>query len=156
MSNTRPRTFGEQIGASVQRTARGVSQGGGLAVEVARLASQARGEAPAARTDSAYVLFSHDGPVAVAADLSNVYEPAVRLTLLGARSRLATAGSSTTTVTIYKNGSSIGTISWGSGETLSVTTFEVGFVADTDLLQVRCTTAGTDAKGISIRFKFMR
>lgn len=155
-SNTRPRTFGDQIGASVQQTARGVAQGAGTAVELARLASQARGESPPARTDSIFARFTHSGPVAVSAVLSPAYEPPNRQTLLGARSRLAEAGSSTTTVTVYKNGSSIGSISWGSGETLSADTFDVGFSADTDLLQVMCTAAGTDAKGISIRFEFMR
>lgn len=126
-------------------------------MELARLAQSGRGgDAPAARTDSIFTRFTHSGPVSVGDDLSPAYEPAHRQTLLGARGRLADAGSSTTTVTVYKNGSSIGAISWGSGETLSVDTFDVGFSADTDLLQVMCTAAGTDAAGISIRFEFMR
>ena len=64
---------------------------------------------------------------------------------------LATAGSTSTVVTIYVNGSSIGTITYASGDTtpqtdaLTPTRVVVG-----DKIRARVTTAGTGAKGLSV------
>lgn len=63
---------------------------------------------------------------------------------------LSTAGSTSTVVTIYVNGSSIGTLTYASGDTtpqtdaLTPTKVVVG-----DLITARVTTAGTGAKGLS-------
>lgn len=63
---------------------------------------------------------------------------------------LSTAGSSSTVVTVYVNGVSIGTLTYASGDTtpqtdaLTPTRVVVG-----DRITARVTTAGTGAKGLS-------
>lgn len=101
-----------------------------------------------------YVRFTHDGPVVVSAGDSPVYEPDEDLLLIGARARLTTAGSSATTVEVAVNGDLVDSITWDAGSALEIVAFEELLTADTDLLTVSCTEAGSGAIGISIRFEF--
>lgn len=102
--------------------------------------------------DDFYARFTHDGEIEET-DMSPKYEPEYTGRLVGARSHLVTVGSPPT-VTVYRNGSSIGTITWAGTE--SERDFDHLFVADTDILQVQVTDAGSGALGISIRFKFIK
>lgn len=64
--------------------------------------------------------------------------------------KLRTAGSTSTIVTIYVNGSSIGTITYASGDTTPQTDdLTPTWVAVLDRVSARVTTAGTGAKGLS-------
>jgi hypothetical protein len=103
-----------------------------------------------------YVRFSHDGEVVIGDYLSPIYDFSEDLTLVEVRGTLAVPGSSSTVVEIYKNSSSIGSLTWGAGSGLVESSLSVGFSANSDALQVKCTTAGTDAVGISIRFRFLK
>lgn len=78
----------------------------------------------------------------------------IDVNLARVRGRLSGAGSSTTTVDVYKNGSSIATVSFGSGDTLATVTIGEPFDADDDTLAVACTAAGSGATGLSLRFDF--
>ena len=71
---------------------------------------------------------------------------------------LKTAGSSTTTVRVLKNGSLIGSaVSFGSGSTTdqAVSLSDTAFTADADELQFDITAAGTGARGLvpSVRYR---
>jgi hypothetical protein len=136
-------------------TDRGSHGGGGEAVERGRLAERGRDAMPnGPQLGLVYVRFTHDGPVTIGADDSPVYEPDEDLLLAGARARLTTPGTGTTTIEVNVNGDTVGEVTWGSGDALSVASFEDLLEADTDLLTVRCTAAGDGAAGISIRFEF--
>jgi hypothetical protein len=151
----RARTAADRFALKDRATDRGSHGGGGESVERGRLAERGRDGPPAGpQLGLVYVQFTSDGPVTVGAVDSPVYEPHEDLLLIGARARLTTAGGSGTTVDVKVNGDSIGSITWASGADLAVATFEDLLEADTDLLTVRCTEAGTDAVGISIRFEF--
>lgn len=62
---------------------------------------------------------------------------------------LKTAGSSTTTITVYLNGASIGTVSLASSATDTVAYLGDYRAKNGDLIGVRITTAGSGAKGLS-------
>lgn len=62
---------------------------------------------------------------------------------------LSTAGSSSTVVTAYKNGVSIGTVTLASSDTTETDTITTVSVGPGDKITVRVTTAGTGAKGLS-------
>lgn len=102
------------------------------------------------------VRFSHDGEVDTDDNASPIYDFTEDATLLRARGRLTVGSSETTVVNILKNGSVIGFLSWGSGDTLATGDYDVDFVTDSDTLQVQCIVAGEGAVGISIRFDFIR
>lgn len=63
---------------------------------------------------------------------------------------LTTAGSSTTTVTVYLNGVSIGTVSLASAATDTIAYLGDYRMKNGDRLGVRVTTAGTGAKGLTV------
>ena len=68
---------------------------------------------------------------------------------------LDTPGTSTTTVTIYKNGLSIVTLSLGAGFDKTSTVIDEMFVADSDYLQVGVTTAGSGASDLTVQCRFL-
>jgi hypothetical protein len=134
-------------------TDRGGSSGGGETVERGRLAEALRDGFPqGAPLGQEYHRFTHAGALSVMDDDSAPYEPETNQILVAARGWLR-AGSSSTSIAVKVNGSTVGTVSW-SGSGLAVATFDELLEADTDLLTVRCTTAGTDAADCSIRFEF--
>lgn len=63
---------------------------------------------------------------------------------------LSTAGSSSTVVTVYKNGVSIGTVTLASSDATETDTITAVSVAPGDKLTARVTTAGTGAAGLSV------
>lgn len=67
---------------------------------------------------------------------------------------LSTAGSSTTTVQVKKNGSTVVTVSLTSGQTLIKATAGVPFVKDSDALTVTISAAGTSAAGLTVQNRF--
>lgn len=67
----------------------------------------------------------------------------------GAVVRLKTAGSSSTVVTFYLNGASMGTVTLASSETRKVAYLGDYHANPTDSIGARITTAGTGAKGLS-------
>ena len=69
--------------------------------------------------------------------------------IVSASLHLKTAGSSTTTITFYLNGASIGTASLASSATDTVVYLGDYRAKNGDLIGARITTAGTGAKGLS-------
>lgn len=94
------------------------------------------------------VPFSYAGAVAVSA--STPWVPQEGGVLTEARALLGTAGSSSTVVTVYVNGSSVGTVTLTSGQTNESTALSEALVADTDVVTVGVTTAGTGAEDLTV------
>lgn len=92
--------------------------------------------------------FTYSGAVAVSSSPPWVADTDV--TLRKVRALLGTAGTSDTVVTVYKNGSSLGVLTLTSGDTNVAEDFAVSFAADTDLLTVAVTTAGTGAADLDV------
>lgn len=95
------------------------------------------------------VLFSHAG--ALTATTSPRWYSRHGGRLVKVVVSLATAGTSTTTVTIYRNDVSVGTVDLLSGEQYKTLTLNVALVADVDHLRVGVTTVGTGAKDINVQ-----
>lgn len=88
------------------------------------------------------IVFSHAGPVATSTSPKAVTRGG---TLTSVIVTLGTAGSSSTVVTVYKNGSSIGTVTLASSATIGRGSMVQSFAPDIDKLHVAITTAGTGA-----------
>ena len=67
---------------------------------------------------------------------------------------LGTAGTSTTTLEIRKNGNSVGTVALGADETVKRFTTSSAFAADQDLLTVAVTGAGLGAQDLDVIVRF--
>lgn len=67
---------------------------------------------------------------------------------------LGTAGSSTTTVLVKKNGSTIETITLGSGVNFDRTRTSVSFTADSDYMTVTVSGVGTGAADLTVQARF--
>lgn len=65
--------------------------------------------------------------------------------------RLQAAGTTTTTVEVYKNTTLIATLSLASGATRTSAKVSVPLVAGTDAIHVKCTAAGTGASGLVVK-----
>jgi hypothetical protein len=63
---------------------------------------------------------------------------------------LGTAGSSSTVVEVDVNGSSIGTVTLGSGVTSNSAALSTALIANTDIVTVSVTTAGTGAEDLTV------
>lgn len=101
--------------------------------------------------------WSMAGAVAVVADA----DAPRYLVLVGGRidelyATLANAGSSSTVMTAYKNGASIGTVTLASSDTYELDAITPVFVIPGDVLHMRPTTAGTGAKGLHGNFVIKR
>lgn len=95
------------------------------------------------------VEFSYAGAVAVST--STPWAAAANCTANSVRALLGTAGSSSTVVTVYVNGSSIGTVTLTSGQTNVGAALTTTVVAqDTDVVTVAVTTAGTGAADLTV------
>lgn len=80
------------------------------------------------------------------------YSPVVvRLTKLVVS--LGTAGTTTTTVELRKNGGAIASVSLGAGETFATTALSDGMVNDLDYLQVAVTAAGSGAEDLDVQVR---
>ena len=93
------------------------------------------------------VPFSYAG--ALAATESTPWSPHRDSKVYGVRALLGTAGSSNTVVHINVNGSSVGSVTLGSG----VTDNDAAFTADvaaTDLVTAEVTSAGTGAEDLTV------
>lgn len=93
-------------------------------------------------------LFTLSGPVAVTSSPGDAAD--FDTTLVEVRCLLGTAGSSSTVVTVYVNGTSVGTVTLTSSTTNASVTFATALTADTDILTVGVTTAGTGAKDLTV------
>jgi len=93
--------------------------------------------------------FSHAGTPTTAA--SARWYPRRTATLTQVLVSLATAGTTSTIVTVYVNGGSQGTITLASGVNKNTATFDDVLVADTDHLTVAATTVGTGAKDLTVQ-----
>lgn len=67
---------------------------------------------------------------------------------------LVTAGTTTTTVQIKKNGSTVVTVNLGSGVTLDETIANVEFGKDSDALSITVSAAGSGAAGLTVQTRF--
>jgi len=95
-------------------------------------------------------------PGAFAVNVEGVSTPKRGHLLAEVELLLVTAGSSTTTVTIYKNGVSQGTASLASSDDgPTPTAFEVVFSPRNDRLGAKVTTKGTGSAGLTINCHFL-
>lgn len=111
-----------------------------------------RGRSKSTRT---YVPFTHAGPLVVDEFRSPAYLPAVDEKVKLARCWLTDAGSSTTSVAVYRGGTLVETISWAGGANLAIVRFDLVLTGDADRLTVMTTAAGDGASGASIRFEMV-
>jgi len=93
--------------------------------------------------------FSHSGTPTTAA--SARWYPRRTATLTQVIVSLATAGTTSTIVTVYVNGGSQGTITLASGVNKNTGTFNNVLVVDTDYLTVAATTVGTAAANLTVQ-----
>lgn len=94
------------------------------------------------------VPFSYAGTLAVAT--STPWVPDEDVSLREVRALLGTAGTSNTVVTVYVNGVSAGTVTLGSGVTNNSASLSAALSADTDVVTVETTTAGTGAADLTV------
>lgn len=96
--------------------------------------------------------FSQSGAVAVMT--SGPDEARMTGQLIAVICRLGTAGTSNTVVTVYRNGTSIGTVTLASGA-LRVAAYLGNYriAAETDVMTVGITTAGTGAKDLTVKLR---
>lgn len=94
------------------------------------------------------VTFNHEGALTVST--SDPYVPQERGTLSTVACVLGTAGSSSTVVSIKKNGSEITTVTLASSDTYEQKNIGTKFAVDTDKLTIGITTAGTAADGLVV------
>lgn len=93
--------------------------------------------------------FSYPG--ALALSTSPPWVPVRDVTLYDVRALLGTAGTSSTVVTVYVNGVSVGTVTLTSGQTnVGASLTSTALAADTDLVTVAVTTVGTGAKDLDV------
>ena len=153
-TGVRARTAADRMALKERATDRGGSAGGGEAVERGRIAEVVREGIPQGPLlGQEYHRFTHSGPLNTVDADSAVYEPEHNLLLVGARARLG-AGTTPTSIDVKVNGTTVDTITWAaSGLAVEADDGEL-LTADTDLLAVRCTEAGTGAADCSIRFEF--
>lgn len=118
-----------------------------LTGQVAELMDRSDGHA-AVVTAVETLVFSLAGSVAVST--SGPDTPAADGTLFKVRCLLGTAGTSSTVVTVYVNGSSVGTVTLTSGQTNVAASFSEALTADSDLVTVGVTTAGSGAKDLTV------
>lgn len=84
------------------------------------------------------------------------YLPGVGGTLDQVIASLATAGTSTTTVRIFKNGVQLATtISLASGVDKTIVDFDDWFDGDEDSIQVDLSAIGTGAVGLNVQLRFL-
>lgn len=65
-------------------------------------------------------------------------------------------GTTATTVSILKNGESIGTFSIGAGEDKATRFFDEAMASDTDYIQVEIVSAGDNASGFDAQCRFLQ
>lgn len=94
-------------------------------------------------------VFSYAGTLTVATSPRWYPRTTARLTQVVAS--LATAGTSDTVVTVYVNGTSVGTLTLRSGVTKASGSFTSALTADTDHLRVGVTTVGTGAADLTVQ-----
>jgi len=86
--------------------------------------------------------------------VSTPYSPWFDSTLVEVYVGLDTAGTTDTVLTVYQNGSSIGTITILAGHTTGSTAFNNDFAANSDKLTVQVTTIGTGAADLTAQARF--
>ena len=108
-------------------------------------------------TEPEIVVFSQGGDATAVSttEVSGRYHPLLRRKLSYVLCTLATSGSTTTTVSIKKNGTEITTVSLASSDTFEEKTLSTVFAAATDYLTVAATAAGTGAEGLTVQAKFI-
>lgn len=88
-------------------------------------------------------------------EVSGRYYPRRKGTLAYLLVSLTTSGSTTTTVSVKKNGAEITTVSLGSGVTLASKTLSTRFSIGGDYLTVSASAAGTSAEGLTVQAEFV-
>lgn len=69
---------------------------------------------------------------------------------------IKTPGSSSTVVEVFRNGTSIGTVTVASGENIGIASFNTDFQNSKDYMHVGVTTAGTGAEDITVHGRFSK
>ena len=93
-------------------------------------------------------------PEAVAASTSPKAYLRADCRMVNVVASLGTAGSSTTTVQVKKNGSTVVTLTLAASATFTRTRANVGFIEDTDYITVTVSAAGTGAKDLTVQARF--
>jgi hypothetical protein len=93
--------------------------------------------------------FSYPGGLAAA--VSPPWSPSGTVTATAVRALLGTAGTTTTTVSVRKNGSSVGTVSLVSSDTDQTAAISGGLtLTGSDLLTVEITAVGAGAQNLTV------
>lgn len=95
---------------------------------------------------------SHAG--ALTSNVSTPYTPWSDATLIEVMVSLGTTASTDTILTVYQNGSSIGTVTIPAGQDTASGDFNDGFTANVDKLTVQVTTIGTGAADLTAQARF--
>lgn len=118
-----------------------------------------RGLSGSTRPDvlSETIVFSQGGDTTAVTttEVSGRYYPRRRSTLGFLLVSLTTSGSSTTTVSVKKNGVEITTVSLGSAVTLATKAVTTSFSLGVDYLTVAASAAGTNAEGLTVQAEFV-
>ena len=103
------------------------------------------------------IVFSQGGDATAVStsEVSGRYYPLRRGKLAFVLCTLTTAGSSSTVVSIKKNGSEITTVTLASSDTFEAKTLATTFSVGVDYLTVAATTAGTGAEGLTVQARFV-
>lgn len=107
------------------------------------------GDTRPTRTEPLEAVFSHAGTPST--EPSARWYPRRTARLVSVLASLATAGSSSTVVTVYVNGGGQGTVTLGSGVNKATAVFDDVLVADADYLTVAATTVGTGAEDLTVQ-----
>jgi hypothetical protein len=98
------------------------------------------------------IVFSHAG--ALATSTSGPYVPLRKGRLFYVLCVLGTAGSSSTVVSIKKNGSEITTVTLASSDTIEAKNLSTSFAVGADKLTIGITTVGTGAADLTVECRF--
>lgn len=97
--------------------------------------------------------FSHAGVLTSAE--SPPWEPETSGSRLRIKFLLGTAGSTSSVLTVYVDGVSVGTVTLAAAATKGVETFDVAIAADSNLVTVAVTTLGTGAADATVQAQLL-
>jgi hypothetical protein len=126
---------------------------GGLALTMSIPDGFSGGVASTGATIDSEIIFGVDGPL-TAGTTSAPWSPPVGIGTTTVSSHLGTSGSTTSTITILKNGASFIVVTFGAGVGRVDLVVSTLTVAASDKLTATVTTAGTGADDLSVQLRY--
>lgn len=142
--------FPQRVAGSIESMIPGTV--GGRVANASPVRRSVDAERPSGAASRPSVVFSLPG--SVAASTSGPWVADAGTTLVSVRALLGTAGSSSTTVVVKVNGTSVGTVTLASGDTSERADINAALVADTDVVTMAVTAAGTGAADLTVIARF--